>query len=162
MEGRLVRGSASWGIEIAAIRAIIYLLDSLKSSMMHALNFFLAENVLGILSSKNSQIVEQAQSKLKNKYEVLDPIRLVATKFGVPTTRERVFFFGYLKDHINPIVAEDFLPEDAEQVCVKDALKGLPEKIDPLWIREEDGWQNIKKEVEGVFGLKLYDQIPMG
>ena len=33
--------------------------------------FFLAENVLGILSSKNSQIIEQAQSKLKNKYEVL-------------------------------------------------------------------------------------------
>ena len=124
--------------------------------------FFLAENVLGILSSKNSQIVEQAQSKLKNKYEVLDPIRLVATKFGVPTTRERVFFFGYLKDHINPIVSEDFLPEDAEQVCVRDALKGLPEKIDPLWIREEDGWQNIKKEVEGVFGSKLYDQIPDG
>ena len=124
--------------------------------------FFLAENVLGILSSKNSQIVEQAQSKLKNKYEVLDPVRLVATKFGVPTTRERVFFFGYLKDHMNPIVAEDLLPKDTEQVCVKDALKGLPEKIDPLWIREEDGWQTIEKGVEGVFGLKLYDQIPDG
>ncbi len=124
--------------------------------------FFLAENVLGILSSKNSQIVEQAQSKLKNKYEVLDPIRLVATKFGVPTTRERVFFFGYLKEHVNPIVAEYFLPKDAEQVCVKDALKGLPEKIDPLWIREEDGWQKIKKAVQGDFGSKLYDQIPDG
>ena len=124
--------------------------------------FFLAENVLGILSSKNSQIVEQAQSKLKNKYEVLDPIRLVATKFGVPTTRERVFFFGYLKDHMNLIVAEDFLPKDAEQICVKDALKGLPEKIDPLWLREEDGWRKIKRGVEGVFGLKLYDQIPDG
>ena len=124
--------------------------------------FFLAENVLGILSSKNSQIVEQAQSKLKNKYEVLDPIRLVATKFGVPTTRERVFFFGYLKDHMNRVVAEDFLPKDLEQVCVKDALKGLPEKIDPLWIREENGWQTIKKVVEGDFGSKLYDQIPDG
>ena len=124
--------------------------------------FFLAENVLGILSSKNSQIIEQAQSMLKNKYEVLPPIKLVATKFGVPTTRERVFFFGYLKDQMNPVVAEDFLPEDSEQVCVKDALKGLPEKIDPLWIREEDGWQTIKKVVEGNFGSKLYDQIPDG
>lgn len=124
--------------------------------------FFLAENVLGILSSKNSQLIEQAQSMIKNKYEVLPPIRLVATKFGVPTTRERVFFFGYLKDHMNRVVAEDFLPKDMEPVCVKDALKGLPEKIDPLWIREEDGWQTIKKVVAGDFGSKLYDQIPDG
>jgi len=49
-----------------------------------------------------------------------------------------------------------------EPVCVKDALKGLPEKIDPLWIREEDGWQTIKKVVAGDFGSKLYDQIPDG
>lgn len=125
-------------------------------------SFFLAENVPGILSKKNSQVIEYALSKVEHKYEILPPLKLVATKFGVPTTRERVFFFGYLKDRMNPVVAEDFLPEDLEPVCVKDALKGLPEKIDPLWIREEDGWQNIKKEVEGVFGLKLYDQIPDG
>ena len=110
--------------------------------------------MLGILSSKNSQIVEQAQSMLENQYEVLPPIRLVATKFGVPTTRERVFFFGYLKDQMNRVVAEDFLPEDLEQVCVKDALKGLPEKIDPLWIREEDGWQTIKKSSRRRFWFK--------
>ena len=124
--------------------------------------FFLAENVPGILSKKNSQVIECALSKVEHKYEILPPLKLVATKFGVPTTRERVFFFGYLKDHMNRVAAEDFFPEDLEQVCVKDALKGLPEKIDPLWIREEDGWQRIKKVVDGNFGSKLYDQIPDG
>lgn len=124
--------------------------------------FFLAENVLGILSSKNSQIIEQALSKVEDKYEILAPIRLVATKFGIPTTRERVFFYGYLKDQINPVRSEDFVPKDAKSVYVKDALKGLPEKIDPLWIREEDGWRKIEKVVEGVFGSKLYEQIPEG
>ena len=124
--------------------------------------FFLAENVLGILSPKNSQIIEQALSKVEDRYEILAPIRLVATKFGIPTTRERVFFYGYLKDQINPVQSEDFVPKDTEAVYVKDALKGLPENIDPLWIREEDGWRKIEKTVEGTFGSKLYEQIPDG
>ena len=124
--------------------------------------FFLAENVLGILSSKNSQIIEQALSKLKNKYEILTPIRLIATKFGIPTTRERAFFFGYLKDEINLVRPRDFVPKDEQAVYVRDALKGLPEKIDPCWIREEDGWRKIEKVVEGIFGSKLYEQIPDG
>ena len=124
--------------------------------------FFLAENVLGILSSKNSQIIEHALSKVEDKYEILAPIRLIATKFGIPTTRERVFFCGYLKDEINLVQPEDFVPKDEKAVCVGEALKGLPEKIDPLWIREEDGWRKIEKAVEGVFGSKLYEQIPAG
>ena len=124
--------------------------------------FFLVENVPGILSQKNSQIIEQALSKVKNKYEILSPVRLVATKFGVPTTRERVFFFGYLKDQMNSIKATEFIPENTESIYVKDALKGLPQQIDPLWIREEDGWKKIEKIIEGDFGSKLYNQIPDG
>ena len=124
--------------------------------------FFLAENVPGILTKKNSQVIECALSKVEHKYEILPPLKLVATKFGVPTTRERVFFFGYLKDQINPIQATEFVPENTEPVYVRDALKGLPKKIDPFWLREEDGWRKIKRGVEGVFGLKLDDQIPDG
>ena len=124
--------------------------------------FFLAENVPGILSKKNSQVIAYALSKVEQKYEILPPLKLVATEFGVPTTRERVFFFGYLKEEINSIQAAKFVPENAESVYVRDALKGLPKKIDPLWLREEDGWRKVKQGVEGVFGLKLYDQIPDG
>ena len=124
--------------------------------------FFLAENVPGILSPKNDKFIEQAQSKLGDKYETLEPMRLVAKEFGVPTIRERVFFFGYLKDEINSIELMEFESTNAKPVCVKDALKGLRRKIDPLWLTEKDGWKKIKKNVEGDFGSKLYSQIPNG
>ncbi len=125
--------------------------------------FFLVENVPGILSPKNAQFIEQARSKVEDKYELLGPMKLVATKFGVPTTRARVFFFGYLKDQINSVKSTEFIPENTNSVYVEDALKGLPRKINPLWLREEDGWRKIKTEVvEGDFGSKLHSQIPDG
>ena len=124
--------------------------------------FFLAENVPGILSPKNNKFIKQARSKLKDKYEILEPMKLVAKEFGVPTTRARVFFFGYLKDEINPVESTAFEAANAKLVCVKDALKGLRRKIDPLWLTEEDGWKKITKNVEGDFGSKLYGQIPDG
>ena len=124
--------------------------------------FFLAENVPGILSSKNAQFIKQARSKVKDKYKILPPIRLTAKEFGVPTKRERVFFFGYLEDQMNPVEATEFEAINAKFVCVRDALKGLPKKIDPCWLREEDGWRKIGKAVEGDFGSKLHGQIPDG
>ena len=124
--------------------------------------FFLAENVPGILNPKNAQFIEQALSKVEDKYKILEPMKLVATKFGVPTTRERVFFFGYLEDQINSIESTEFEAANTKHVCVEDALKGLPQEIDPLWLREEDGWRTIEKVVEGDFGSKLYGRIPAG
>lgn len=124
--------------------------------------FFLAENVPGILSRKNAQFIEQARSKLENKYTILDPMPLTAMEYGVPTTRKRVFFYGYLEDEIDSIESTEFEAANAKLVCVKDALQGLPEKINPLWLREEDGWQKIGKVIEGNFGLKLHGQIPGG
>lgn len=124
--------------------------------------FFLAENVPGILSPKNSIFIEDALSKVKGKYEISEPMKLVATEFGVPTRRARVFFFGYLKDQINPVKSTEFEATNAKFVCVKDALQGLPQKIEPHWLREEDGWRKIKKVVEGDFGSKLHGQIPDG
>lgn len=124
--------------------------------------FFLAENVPGILHPKNSHLIERALSKV-DKYEIIDPpIRLVAKDFGVPTTRVRVFFFGYLRDQFNAVKPEELLPKDAQLVYVKDALKGLPRKIDPHWLREEDGWREIDKELDGIFGSKLHGHIPDG
>ena len=124
--------------------------------------FFLAENVPGILSQNNAQLIKQALSKVKNKYKILPPVKLIATEFGVPTTRKRVFFYGYLEDEIDSIESKEFESSNTKRVFVNDALNGLPEKIDPHWLREEDGWQKIEKVVEGDFGSKLYDQIPCG
>ena len=124
--------------------------------------FFLAENVPGILSQNNAQFIKQALSKVKNKYKILPPMKLTATKFGVPTTRERVFFYGYLEDELDSIESTEFESANRETVRVKDALNGLPEEIEPHWIREEDGWREIEQVIEGDFGSKLYGQIPTG
>ena len=123
--------------------------------------FFLAENVPGILNPKNSQIIDTAMSTV-DRYEVLvdPPLRFVAKDFGAPTTRARVFFYGFLKDEINSISRTAFESKNTEPVYVKDALKGLPQKIDPFWLGEEDGWQKIDKIVDGTFGSKLYKRIP--
>ena len=56
--------------------------------------FFLAENVPGILSPKNNEFIKQARSKLENKYKILNPIKLVATKFGVPRREKEYFSLG--------------------------------------------------------------------
>ena len=124
--------------------------------------FFLAENVPGILSKRNNQFIKQALSKVEDKYKILDSMKLTATNFGVPTTRKRVFFYGYLEDEIDSIESTEFESTNAETVHVKDALNGLPEKIDPHWIQEEDGWREIDKVVKGDFGSKLYEHIPDG
>ena len=124
--------------------------------------FFLAENVPGILSPKNSQLLDRALSKVARKYAMLAPVKLAATQFGVPTMRARVFFFGYLKDRMNSVAVTEFVPNNTKPVYVKDALKGLPRKIDPSWLQEEDGWRRIDKAVEGILGLKLHDHIPDG
>ena len=124
--------------------------------------FFLAENVPGILNPKNSHFVEKALSKVKDYKVILPYLRFTAMEYGVPTTRERVFFFGYLEDEINSIESTEFEASNTKPVCVEDALNGLPEKIDPHWIQEEDGWREITKVVEDDFGSKLYGQIPTG
>ena len=41
-------------------------------------------------------------------------------------------------------------------------MEGLPEEINPHWLREEDGWREIEQVIEGDFGSKLYGQIPTG
>ena len=124
--------------------------------------FFIAENVPGILSQNNARLVDRALSKVKDKYEILEPKKLVATEFGVPTTRARVFFLGYLKNEMNSVGCLELIPENTKPVYVEDALKGLPEEINPYWLREEDGWRKITEEVKGDFGSKLHGQVPDG
>ena len=92
--------------------------------------FFLAENVPGILSQNNAKLIKQALSKVQDKYEILKLRKLVATEFGVPTTRTRVFFLGYLKDEMNSVECLELIPENTKPVYVADALKGLPQEID--------------------------------
>ena len=99
--------------------------------------FFLAENVPLIMHDRNSDILNDAFSLVEKDYNILTDLTIKANEFGAPTTRTRSFFFGSLKDEIEPLTKNDFLsPSNVKKVLVKDALNGLPKKIDPEWQEE--------------------------
>ncbi len=125
--------------------------------------FFLAENVPGILSERYDDIREKALSAVNNHYELLPPIKVCARDYGAPTTRTRVFFIGYLKDEMNALSVEDFRPaENTRQIKVRDALKGLPTKINPNWQLEHDGWRIARSYGAGYFEERLHGFVPDG
>lgn len=126
--------------------------------------FFLAENVLGILSPRHNDLRSNAFSKIKRHYVLLEPITVKASEYGVPTVRKRVFFIGYDKKNFGrELKKEDFLPSsDTERTVVRDALSGLPEVISPDWLTEEQGWQFVKKKNGNRFLHKVIGEIPEG
>ena len=123
--------------------------------------FFLAENVPGIMGEKNRETRERAFSIIEKDYVLLSPMVLSANEYGAPTTRKRIFFFGYQKDEMSPLTPEDFMPpKGMEIVRVCDALKGLPTKIKPSWQSERDGWRPVRYVLNGYFGGRLHGHIP--
>lgn len=97
--------------------------------------FFIAENVLGILTDKFKNILEESFNKLPRSYTILAYQIVKANEYGAPTTRSRAFFIGYDSKRMNPLAEEDFLKAkvpEAKRICVQDALIGLPEDISLL------------------------------
>lgn len=125
--------------------------------------FFLAENVLGLMQERYREIRDEALSFVENKYAILPPLELAAHEYGAATTRTRVFFFGYLPDAMERLTADSFKPAPGtETVYVKDALCGLPTKIDPSWQREEQSWRVIRAYGEGNYVQRLHGHVPPG
>ena len=94
--------------------------------------FFIAENVPGILNPKYDNIRKKAFSQLRN-YVLLAPLEIKANEYGAPTTRTRIFFIGYKKQGIISSLTEDcitaFRIAPEQQISVREALKGLPSCI---------------------------------
>ncbi|MCM2464762.1 DNA cytosine methyltransferase [Methanoculleus oceani] len=125
--------------------------------------FFLAENVPGILCKENSDIINEGLSFVEDKYVFLPPLVVKANEYGVATTRTRIFFFGYHRDKMEPLTANDFLPSsDIEKIFVKDALRGLPIKINPEWQKEEQSWQIVRTSGNGYYASRLQGHVPPG
>ncbi|MGH9556801.1 MAG: DNA cytosine methyltransferase [Terriglobales bacterium] len=125
--------------------------------------FFLAENVPGILSERNSRITKAALSHVERKYVVLPPMVISANEYGAPTQRRRIFFFGYLPDEVEPLLVEDFQPpRSVRSVHVRDALRGLPTKIDSTWQEERQGWRVARAHGRDFFAIRLHGRVPAG
>ena len=125
--------------------------------------FYLVENVPGIMRDIYDNIRDQAFSYLGSKYVNLPPFYLSANEYGAATSRKRVFFFGYLTDDMEALTADSFkAPSEVETVYVKDALHGLPTKIDPNWQTEEQSWQVVDIYPNGTFGQRIREHVPLG
>ena len=125
--------------------------------------FFLVENVPGILQDNYKSLREEAFSFIDSKYDVLPPLRLSADEYGAATGRTRVFFFGHLAGVAEPLTNDSFkAPRNVKSVRVKDALHGLPTKIDPRWQKEEQSWQTVGAYLDDSFGQRLHGHVPSG
>jgi DNA (cytosine-5)-methyltransferase 1 len=126
--------------------------------------FFLAENVPGIMRERNARIREIAFSLVQDRYTILPPMVLAANRYGAPTVRTRVFFFGYLPDEIEALTLESFAPpEGVESVRVGDALRGLPTRVSPKWQTGEQGWRVVHAYGKGGFYAdRLHGRVPSG
>jgi DNA (cytosine-5)-methyltransferase 1 len=125
--------------------------------------FFLAENVPRIMDDANSNILNEAFSYVENDYDLISDLTVKASEYGAPTTRTRSFFFGSLKDEIAPLTKNDFAPHgNIKKVFVKDALKGLPDEIDPNWQNEEQSWHHVDEYDSDCYASRLKRHVPVG
>lgn len=121
--------------------------------------FFLAENVPGILAEANAP-VRKAALDLAKSYRITGPLTIAASDYGAPTSRERVFFIGFRKNRIDLIDESLFEVPRSDAVLVRDALAGLPVRIDPLL--HLDGWRKVSVKRTGPFADRLWGHIPPG
>lgn len=125
--------------------------------------FFVAENVLGILDARYDDIRARAQGLVDDDYTVLDPIRLKASDFGVPTSRERVFFVGYRSDAVRELHRCDFRSNGTlPVVMVAEALRGLPQRIRSDWLTEARSWRVVAEAPQTEFWQRITGEIPDG
>ena len=123
--------------------------------------FFVAENVPGILQDKHEDLRQEALSFVNTKYNVLPPMRLSADDYGAATNRTRVFFVGCLAGVADSLTVRSFdPPPNIVPVRVKDALHGLPRRIDPNWKKGEQCWQVVPSYENNKFAQKLQGHIP--
>lgn len=120
--------------------------------------FFVAENVPGILRPKYDNIRENAFSQVEDKYEILEPIVLSAKDLGVPTTRTRVFFIGFRKGSFYRLNKDDFAIANINNNYVGDALLGLPAQVNI----DGSEWTEINKIKGHYYTQMLSNNLPEG
>lgn len=123
--------------------------------------FYVAENVPGIMDSRNENVRSRALDLIPKNYVALKPFTIKASEHGAPTTRKRVFFIGYDPSRVSKLRIEDFLPpKDAKVVCVEDAFEGLP-SLGATWPLE-DSWKKVEVRSKTPFAKKAVSAVPNG
>ncbi len=113
-------------------------------------DFFVAENVPGILDVKFDEIRNRAISHVLDSYNLIDPILISANDVGAPTIRKRAFFIGFHKRLGVSLTNSDFIEKIKKPVYVKNALEGLPFEVE----NDESAWTKITLN-EGTYSRQL-------
>ncbi len=103
--------------------------------------FFLAENVQGILSPRNSRALEKILAALGDLGYDVSVHLLNAADFGVPQTRKRVFIVGFRRD-----LGVKFTPPPPHEtrVNISSALQGVPfELAEPIFPGQKEGLDEV-------------------
>lgn len=103
--------------------------------------FFVMENVEGLMSEDNADILYSALETVPGRYRVLEPIVVNAMHFGAATSRRRVLVIGYdptCVDEISPKIAQGTRRTDF--VTVRDAIADLPGPIPGAKRGNDFGW----------------------
>jgi DNA (cytosine-5)-methyltransferase 1 len=123
--------------------------------------FFLAENVPGILAERNRKLVSKALGAVPDRFIMLDPIVVNASKYGAPTKRQRVFFFGFNPNRMGRLKSIDFAPADVLDVRVGDALTAMP-ALRSSWQTEELSWRIVGELADNDYGRRIANDVPPG
>lgn len=87
--------------------------------------FFVFENVPGLESPGNIDLLYEGLDLLPRKWSIFGPRRLNAADFGAPTRRVRLFVFGFNTDEIEVPPESALLREAYSSICVSDAIGDL-------------------------------------
>jgi len=155
------QGFSAIGLRTAADPRNNLLVDffRLVSEMKPA--FFLAENVPGVLDARNAAVLEKAKSRVPKNYVQLEPLIVKASDYGAPTSRTRVFFYGYDPNRVAVLTHDNFAARDVEDVRVRNALAGLP-SIRAKWQSEEQSWRAVGELDDSDFADSVTDRVPFG
>ena len=88
--------------------------------------FLVLENVKGLLSLEKGKYKDDIIERFDNLGYNISMKILRASEYGVPQSRERVFFIGLRRDIFNNTFFDFELIEKAKTVTTKDALSDLP------------------------------------
>lgn len=126
--------------------------------------FFVAENVPGILNSRNIGVIEDALAMVPKSYCILPPTKVCASDHGAPTTRTRVFFVGFHPKKCDELAVDIFQPPAHPDITyVGKALSGLPINIDPEWQAEHLAWRPVRRiDDKSAFFQKAQGCVPTG
>lgn len=105
-------------------------------------NFFVMENVEGLLDGGNIDNLQAAIETVSGKYTIIGPLLINALHFGAPTSRRRVIVVGYDSAYVDTLNASDFPSTESGEtaVTVSEAIRDLPIPVAEERGEMEYGW----------------------